>query len=112
MTGLKLGSFENQRWTRAIQSGRRGSSDAVTIFALATEIAVVIFLIGVLVTLSWFGEWRLLAGISFIWIAGGMLVGLIWTFLVRDHFLIHFLGTIACWPSATVFASELNKMIG
>ena len=112
MIGLKLGSFENQRWTRAIRSGRRGSSDAITIFALATEIAVVIFLIGVLVSLSWYGEWKLLAGVSLIWIVGGMLVGVIWTMLVRDHFIIHLVGAIVCWPSAIVFAAELKKIIG
>ena len=103
--------FENQRWSRSIAQGRRGSSDAAVLFAQATTLAGYVVGIGAIVFLAIADGWQVaLVTLTFVWIVGaiaGLLIGLI---SGGDSVLVQASSTILFWPvAAWVIALLLSR---
>ena len=82
------------------------------VFPLITSNLVPVFLVGLGLFLAVLGEWRLFAGLAIVWYLVGGALGLLWSTVVPDVFLLQFMSALACWPIAAFIASQYAHILG
>jgi hypothetical protein len=86
--------FENQRWIRARAWGLQGSSVAFGLFVDYTGLISAIFALFFIVAYGYDTGWRPVIGLLVI----SGFVGILWSMIVRDRYIVWIVCTLALWP--------------
>lgn len=98
---------ENQRWTRAISAGRKGSSELVNLFANATAFFATAFSIGCLAFILIFSGWQPALGTAFVLFLTSVFTAMIVGATIGDNFPLQLLATVSIWPVGFILGAGL-----
>ena len=99
--------FENQRWIRAIASGKIGSNPMVPLFVNLSGFLGLIVMVGVVIGLFWYGGWQVGIGTLALGIVSGIATSILLGLIVGgDNFLIWLIATLGMWPVGFLLVAE------